>query len=125
MTVETARTSVLDNPDAILQRAMTDYQLWKDEPLVGQNIKRRWELVRATMFAERKNNIPKVLPPLDQILQEMQQQDQMGGPESTPSHQALLEGTQKNSGRSKQETGKRQGSPDHRPANLDRSQKGA
>lgn len=123
MTVEVARTSVLDNPDAILQRAMTDYQLWKDEPLVGQNIKRRWELVRQTMFAERKTNIPKLLPPLEEILKEMQQQDALGGPDSTPSHQALLEGTQKNSGKSKKETGKRQGSEDHRHSQLDRGKK--
>jgi len=123
MTIEVSRTSVLDNPDAILQRAMTDYQLWKDEPLVGQNIQRRWELVRDTMFAERKKNIPKLLPPLKQILEEMKQQDAMAGPESTPSHEALLEGTQKNSGKSKKETGKRQGSPDHRPSQLDRGDK--
>ena len=123
MTIEIGRTSVLDNPDAVLQRAMTDYQLWKDEPLVGQNIQRRWELVRQTMFAERKKNIEKLLPPLRQILEEMKQQDALGGEDTTPSHQALLEGTQKNSGKSKKETGKRQGSSDHRPSQLDRSQK--
>jgi hypothetical protein len=122
MSIEVARTSVLDNPDAVLQRAMTDYQMWKDEPLVGMNITRRWELVRATMFAEKKTNIPKLLPPLAQILQEMQQQDQMGGQDSTPTHQALLEGVQKKQD-SKKDTGKRQGSKDHRPSQLDRSQK--
>lgn len=124
MTIEVARTSVLDNPDSILQRAMTDYQLWKDEPLVGGNIMRRWELVRDTMFAERKKNIPKLLPPLKQILEEMQKQDAIGNEESTPSHAALLEGVQGKSGRSKKETGKRQGSDDHRPSQLDRSKKG-
>lgn len=126
MTIEVARTSVLDNPDAILQRAMTDYEIWSKEPLVGMNIKRRWELVRDTMFAERKKNIPKLLPPLDQLLEEMKQQDAMGGEDSTPSHQALLQGVQEKAGKPKKEggTGKKQGSKDHRPSQLDRSQKG-
>jgi hypothetical protein len=126
MTIEVARTSVLDSPDAIMQRAFTDYEIWSKEPLVGGNIKRRWELVRATMFAERKPNVGKLLPPLDQIIQEMQQQDALSGPEGTSSTQALHEGVQEKTGKKKNEpTGKRQGSKDNRPSQLDRSQKGA
>ena len=125
MTIEVSRTSVLDSPDAILQRALTDYEIWSKEPLVGMNIKRRWELVRDTMFAEKKKNIPKLLPPLKDLLQEMQQQDQMSGPDGTPSQQALLEGVQEKTGHKKKEpTGKRQGGKDLRPSQLDRSQKG-
>ncbi len=129
MTIEVARTSVLDSPDSVLQRAMTDYQIWKDEPLVGMNITRRWELVRDTMFAERKKNIGKLLPPLKQILEEMQQQDKMAQPgeDGQPpqsSHQKLLDGVQGGGGK-KEPNGKRQGSKDMRPSQLDRSQKGA
>ena len=123
MTCEVARTSVMDSPDAILQRAMSDYTVWKDEPLVGQNLKRRWELIRDTMFAEKKKNIGKVLPPLNQILAEMQQQDQLQ--QGSPSHQNLLESAH-NAGKKKkanEPNGKRQGSQDHRPSQLDRSKK--
>ena len=124
MTIEVARTTVLDNPDAIAQRAFTDWQVWKDEPLVGGNLKRRWELARDTMFAEKKKNISKILPPLEQIIQEMNQQDQQAQ-NSGPTHQAMIEGNQERMGKKKREpNGKRQGSEDHRPSQLDRSQKG-
>lgn len=123
MTIDLARTSVLDNPDAVLQRCLTDYQLWKEEPLVGGNLKRRWELVRQTMFAERKSNIPALLPPLKEILSEMQEQDKMA--EGGPSQQAMLEGAHEGMRKKKREPdGKRQGSPDHSPQKLDRSKKG-
>lgn len=126
MSIEVAKTSVLDSPDAVLQRAFTSYEIWSKEPLVGMNIKRRHELVRSTMFAERRTNISKLLPPLKELLAEMQQQDAMAGPDGTPSHQALLEGVQEKSGNAKKEpTGRRQGTKDHRPSQLDRSQKGA
>jgi len=123
MTIELARTSVLDNPDSVLQRALTDYELWSKEPLVGGNIQRRHELIRDTMFAERKKNISKLLPPLPQLLQEMQQQDALA--QGSPSHQNLLDSIQEKTGKPKKEepSGKRQGSSDHRPSQLDRSQK--
>jgi hypothetical protein len=124
MTIEVSRTTVNDNPDSILQRALTDWQIWKDEPLVGGNLKRRWELIRATMFAEKKTNISKLLPPLDQIIQEMNEQDQKAQ-EGGPTHQAMVHGQQEKMGKKKEEPdGKRKGSPDHRPSQLDRSQKG-
>lgn len=124
MTIDLARVSVLDNPDAVLQRALTDYEIWSKEPLVGGNVKRRWELVRDTMFAERKKNIPKLLPPLNDLLQEMQQQDALAG--GSPSHQNLLDSVQQKTGKPKKEggDGKRQGSSDLRPSQLDRSKKG-
>jgi len=124
MTIEVARTSVLDNPDAILQRALTDYEIWSKEPMIGGNIQRRWELIRSTLFAERNKNIPKLLPPLKQLLAEMQQQDQLQG--GSDSQQNLLNSVQEKTGKPKREepTGKRQGSKDLRPSQLDRSQKG-
>jgi hypothetical protein len=122
MTIELARTTVLDNPDTVLQRALTDYQIWSKEPLVGMNIQRRWELVRETMFAEKKKNISKLLPPLKQILEEMQDQDKLG--QGSPSHQALLEAAHGSQGKRKEPDGKRQGSPDMSPEKLDRSKKG-
>jgi len=124
MTIETARTSVLDNPDAILQRAATDYQMWKDEPLVGMNLKRRWQLVHDTMVAERKKNIPKLLPNLQDTLKEMQEQDQqMGGENASPSHQALLQAAHGSGNKKREPDGKRQGSKDNRPSQLDRGAK--
>jgi hypothetical protein len=123
MTIEVARTSVLDSPDSVLQRALTDYEIWSKEPLVGGNIKRRHELVRQTMFAERKKNPAKLLPPLEEILKEMQEQDKMAGPDQTPSSQAMLQSVQDKTGKPKREggDGKRQGSKDLRPSQLDRS----
>jgi hypothetical protein len=124
MTIELSKTSVLDNPDAILQRAFTDYQTWKDEPLVGMNLKRRWQLVHDTMFAERKKNSQKLLPNLEDIMKEMQQQDeQMGGEGASPTHQALLQAAHGSGNKKKEPDGKRQGKADHRPSQLDRGQK--
>ena len=124
MTIEIARASVLDNPDAVLQRAATDYQMWKDEPLVGMNLKRRWQLVHDTMIAERKKNIPKLLPNLNDIMAEMQTQDQqMGGAPEGSSSQALLQAAQGAGNKKREPDGRRQGSADHRPSQLDRSQK--
>lgn len=125
MTIEVARTTILDNPDSILQRALTDYQIWKDEPLVGMNLKRRWELVRDTMFAARKKNIPKLLPPLEVVLEEMQAQDGMAQPTASPSHQALLQAAHSSGNVKQGANGKRQGSSDLRPSQLDRSKTGA
>lgn len=121
MTIEVARTTVMDNPDTMLQRALTDYQIWKDEPLVGGNLLRRWELVRDTMFAEKKKNIPKLLPPLKQIIEEMQKQDSLA--QGGPSHQGLLESVGGKSPDENEPDGKRQGSPDFSPQKLDRSKK--
>ena len=124
MTIEPARVSVLDNPDSILQRAATDYQMWKDEPLIGMNLKRRWQLVYDTLIAERKKNIPKILPNLKDLLQEMQDQDkQMGGAEEGSSHQALLQAAHGAGNKKREPDGKRQGKEDHRPSQLDRSKK--
>lgn len=127
MTIEVARTSVMDNPDSVLQRALTNYEIWSKEPLVGGNIKRRWELIRDTMFASKTPNIQNLLPPLKDLLAEMQQQDALASdPSSPPSHQALLNGVQEQTGGApKGPTGRRQGSTDLRPSQLDRSQKGA
>lgn len=123
MTIEVSRTSVLDSPDAILQRAFTDYQVWKDEPLIGQNLQRRWFLVRDTLFAERKRNPAQLLPPLKQVLEEMKQQDALA--QGSPSHQNLLESAQNAGHKDRAKpNGKRQGSEDQRPSQLDRSQKG-
>jgi hypothetical protein len=124
MTIELARTSVLDNPDAVLQRALTDYEIWSKEPLVGGNIERRHELIRSTMFAERKSNISKLLPPLKKILEEMQNQDALAA--GSPSHQALLESVHEKTGKPKKQepSGRRQGNSDLRPSQLNRSQKG-
>jgi hypothetical protein len=123
MTIDVARVSVLDNPDSILQRAATDYQMWKDEPLIGMNLKRRWQLVYDTLIAERKKNIPKLLPNLNDIQMEMQQQDQQMGGQPGQSAQALLQAAHGSGNKKREPDGHRQGKADHRPSQLDRSQK--
>lgn len=122
MTVEVARTSILDNPDAVLQRAFTDYQIWSKEPLVGGNMVRRHELVRQTMFAERKKDISRLLPNVQTILQEMAQQSQMADPNAPKSHQMLHKAISGDNTQGQDDTsdnnGTRQGSPDLSPQNL-------
>ena len=86
--LEVARTSVNDNPDQLFQRELTLYQLLSNEPLIGQNLMRRRELIVRVLTAMRERNIYKIIPTVDQLLKELQQQDQTLDPNS-PSHQAL------------------------------------
>lgn len=86
--LEVARTSVNDNPDQLFQRELTLYQLLANEPLIGQNLMRRRELIVRVLTAMRERNIYKIIPTVDQLLKELQQQDQNLDPNS-PSHQAL------------------------------------
>ena len=124
MTIDVARVSVLDNPDSVLQRAATDYQMWKDEPLIGMNLKRRWQLVYDTLVSERKKNIPKLLPNLQDIQKEMEEQDkQMGGGQEGSSSQALLQAAHGAGNKKREPDGKRQGKADHRPSELNRGHK--
>lgn len=109
MTISIARTSVLDNPSAVQQRAMVRYQMWSKEPLIGQNAQNRHELVRRTLFDLREKEISKLLPPLQENLQALGQQD-------PTALQNLSETLKQQGGRnSKEPNGKRQGGPDVSP----------
>jgi hypothetical protein len=114
MTVKVARTSVMDNPDALLQRALTNYQLWANEPLIGGNMQRRHELVRRTLFAEREKDISKLLPNLQQIIQEMNQAKQQASQDPAAAQiQNTIEDKTKGGGSGdKAAVGKKQGGPD-------------
>jgi len=103
--LEVARTSVNDNPDQLFQRELTLYQLLSNEPLIGANMMRRRELIVRVLTAMRERNIYKLIPTVEQMLQELQQQDKLTSELSPETHQALgrtLAGTegkkQKNKG---------------------------
>jgi hypothetical protein len=120
MHVQVARISVMDNPDAVMQRALVNYQLWSQEPLIGQNMIRRHELVKRTLFAEREKDITKLLPPIEQIMQEMQQQKAQAQPGTAHGdmHDALQNKTNKGASDDKSALGKRQGGSDLSPGSL-------
>lgn len=86
--LEVARTSVNDNPDQLFQRELTLYQLLSNEPMIGGNLVRRRELLARVLTAMRERNIYKLIPSVEDMLKELQQQDQQLDPNS-PSHQAL------------------------------------
>lgn len=114
MHVKVARTSVMDNPDAVMQRALTNYQLWSQEPLIGGNMIRRHELVKRTLFAEREKDVTKLLPPLQQILQEMNQAKQQAlvDPAAAQTQGSLDDKTSQSKSKDKKDVGKKQGGPD-------------
>lgn len=87
--LEVARTSVNDNPDQLFQRELTLYQLLSQEPLIGSNMIRRRELLVRVLTAMRQRNIYKLIPTVDQLLKELQQQEQLLSPLSPETHQAL------------------------------------
>lgn len=95
--LEVARTSVNDNPDQLFQRELTLYQLLSNEPLIGQNMMRRRELLVRVLTAMRERNIYKLIPTVEDMLKELQQQDQNMDPNS-PSHQALMQNLQGSEG---------------------------
>jgi len=87
--LEVARTSVNDNPDQLFQRELTLYQLLSNEPMIGANMMRRRELIVRVLTAMRERNIYKIMPTVEQLLKELQQQEQLTDPLSPSTHQAL------------------------------------
>lgn len=120
MHVEVARSTVMDNVDATLQRAMVSWQIWSKEPMVGGNQVRRHELIKRTMLASREKDITKLLPSLEQIQQEMQQAQQQSA--QNPAGQQLQQNVQGKVGDSpdndQADNGQRQGGPDVSPGSL-------
>lgn len=114
MHIKVARTSILDNPDQIMQRALVNYQIWSKEPMIGGNPVRRHELIRRALFAEREKDISKLLPPLQVILQEMQQAQAqaMADPAMAQLHGTIQNKVGKAPDKEDRKNGMRQGGPD-------------
>lgn len=87
--LEVARSSVNDNPDQLFQRELTLYQLLSNEPLIGSNMLRRRELIVRVLTAMRQRNIQKIIPSVEQLIQELQQQEQLMNPLGPETLQAL------------------------------------
>lgn len=98
--IEIARTSVSDNPDTEMQRALVEYQIWSKNQLVNQE-----ELTRRTMLKTRVKNIDSlILGPKER----MQQSQEQG------IHKQLQNGPQGDD----QPNGMREGGPDLSPQTL-------
>lgn len=112
MHIKVARTSVMDNPDSLMQRYFTFYQLFQKEPLIGGVLKRRHELLRRVIFSSREKDPSVLLPPIEEIIKEMQQQQAQAeqDPAAKTLHDAATEKT--GGGGDDEPTGKRQGGPD-------------
>lgn len=112
--INVARATVLDSPDAVLQRALVTYQLFSKEPMIGGNMQRRHELLKRTLFAMRDKDPGKLLPPLKQMIEEQKQQ--LAAAQQDPATAQMHEGLQKKAGegdsKGKKEMGQRQGGPD-------------
>ncbi len=87
--IEVARTSIMDNPSALLQKELTLYEIMMKNPLVAQNIMRIREVSHRLLKAFRERDADKVIPPLDQLMQELQQQQQMNQPNQPATVQNL------------------------------------
>lgn len=114
MQVMVARSSMRDNPDAELQRAMTFYQTFQKEPMVGGVQASRYELIRRTLFAAREKDINKILPPMDQLMKSLQAQQ--GAAQQDPAAAQMHEDIHGKAGKPEDEdnkTGVRQGGPDN------------
>lgn len=106
------KTSLSDNPDIRSQMAMVKYDLWAKEPLIGQNMKRRRNLVHRTMSDMREKDIEEILPSEEQLLAEIAGQQGMTAPGAPAPVQALGQTLMEQGGRRTEPDGKRQGSSD-------------
>jgi hypothetical protein len=119
MSIDVAHTSVVDNPDNAAQRALIEYQILSKEPLIGNNMMRRYSLVRNLAIALRRRDVNKLAPPLKQMLEEMMQQNVLGNPMAPESIRRLYDNMtspQKKNG--SEPNGMRQGGPDVSVGNM-------
>lgn len=91
MVIQVARTTVLDNPNQLVQRYLTIYEMLSKEPLIATNIFRRRELLHRVLTALREKNVDKLVPTVDDILKELKAQEGMGGPAASGPVQNLDE----------------------------------
>lgn len=77
MHLEVARTSVMDNPDQIVQREMMSYQLLVKDPLVGQLFSKRREALLRLLRGMREPRPEKLIPTYEEAVKELIQQQQL------------------------------------------------
>lgn len=109
MTIRVARTSITENSENQAQKKLVEYQVLSKEPLIGQNLQRRHELVRDLCIALRRKDVNKLIPPLNQMMQEVNGQPS-GNPTMTPMQQ-MMQNIMGGNGAEEPE-GIRQGGPD-------------
>lgn len=99
MFLQVSRTSVMDNPTQLIQRYMTMYSLLSKEPLVGNNLLRRRELVYRLLTALRERDPEKIIPKVDQLLKEMAQQNGLNDESMPQNIRDMMAGIGGNSGK--------------------------
>lgn len=109
MTIRVSRTSVSENSENQAQKKLVEYQILSKEPLIGQNLQRRHELVRDLCIALRRKDVNKLIPPLQQLMQEVG--GQPGGDPMMNPMQQLMQNIMGQNRRDSPE-GTRQGGPD-------------
>lgn len=117
MSIDIAHSTVNDNPENTAQRVLIEYQILSKEPLIANNIQRRYALVRDLVVALRKRNVNALIPPLKQMLQEVNDQNVLSNQLAPGTLQQLLAnvmGSDKGGG----PNGKRQGGPDVSVGNM-------
>lgn len=87
--VDVARTSIMDNPNAVLQEVMTMYELMMRNPLVATNALRIREVSHRLLKAMRTRDADKIIPPLPQLMEELKQQSGMTDENQDPTVQNL------------------------------------
>lgn len=114
MTIDIARSTIEDNPDAIAQRRLVEYNILKDNPIIGSNLRRLHSITRELVTALRKRHANDLVPPLAQFLQEMNAQNAIAGAQGSGQTQlqSLIQNLI-NAGRTNgnRPTGQRQGGP--------------
>lgn len=122
MTIDITRSTVDDNPDAIAQRRLVEYNILIQNPLIGNNIRRLHSLTRELVLSLRKRHANDLIPPLEQFLQEMAAQNALAAPAQTTQLQGLIQNLM-NTGRTNgnRPTGQRQGGPVVTPESANNS----
>jgi hypothetical protein len=114
MHVAVARTTVMDNKDAMQQRALVRWQIWNQEPMIGGVPKRRHELIKRTLRDTGEKDITTLLPSLEQIQQEQLEAQQQAAQHlgAAALHGNIQQKVGEQPDQKEQAEGKRQGGPD-------------
>lgn len=121
MTIDIARTTADDNPDAIAQRRLVEYNILSQNPIINQNLARFYALTRELVLSLRKKHANDLVPPMEQFFEEIQKQQDMIN-SAPPDTQMMLRGMLDRGGqRTNQPTGTRQGGPVVTPGSVGNS----
>lgn len=121
MTIDIARSTVDDNPDAIAQRRLVEYNILLNNPLIRNNLVRLHALTRELVISLRKRNANVVMPPLEEFLKEMEMQGKMMQSGQMPPNALAMMGNLLNMNQGQGPTGRRQGGPDVSPESVNNS----